>query len=206
MINEIPTLFHIGFSRSTTVLWMLEEVGCKYKVHPIDRDSDKRDPSYLKINPMGKVPALSYDGSVVTEAAAICLYLAETFEEANLNIDVGDQRRGDYLKWLFFAPSCLEPVILERMFKREKIPYGDAGWGDFDRVIEVVSSALSKGPFILGDRFTAADVVVGSQLGWGIMIEKIPETPEIKRYMSLLNGREARQRTFDMEEKKAWPQ
>lgn len=199
------TLYHIGFSRSTTTLWMLEEIGAPYKVHPIAREPENRDPSYLQINPMGKVPALKYNDRVMTEAAAICMYLAEMFPEANLNVEVSDLRRMDYLKWLFFSPSCLEPAILERMFNRNEIPYGDAGWGNFDRVIEVVSKALSKGPYILGEQFTAADVVLASQLGWGVMINQVPETPEIKRYLSIVDARPARKRTFEMEEKRNWP-
>lgn len=203
MSNEL-TLYHIGFSRSTTALWMLEEIGQPYKVHPIAREREDRDPSYLKINPMNKVPALKHGDRILTEAAAICLYLAEQFPEADLNVDASDLNRHEYLKWAFFGPSCLEPAVLDRMFDRKEVPVGSSGWGDFDSMIELISTTLRDRKYFLGDRFTAVDVIMGSQLGWGTMIEKIPETPEIKNYLASVDARPARQKVFEMEEAQNW--
>src|SRR5215216_3156062 len=114
------TLYHIAPSRSSIVHWMLEEVGQPYEIHLLSmKRGDNRAPDYLAVNPMGKVPALRHGDVVITEAAAICAYLADEFPQAKLAIPVGTPRRGVYLKWLFFGPSCLEPAIMDRSFPRK---------------------------------------------------------------------------------------
>ena len=104
-------LYHIGFSRSTATLWMLEELGEPYIVCPVNKDRETRDPSFLRINPLNKVPALIHNGKIITEATAICLYLAEVFPQAGLGVEIGSEHRADYLKWSFLTPSCLEPAL-----------------------------------------------------------------------------------------------
>lgn len=197
------TLYTILPSRGAIARWMLEEVGEPYDVHVLDRQTQENaQPEYLKINPMGKVPALRHGDVVVTEAAAICLYLAETFPQAGLNVPVGSQRRGDFLKWLFFGPSCIEPAVLDIAFPRkEPAPRGAVGWGNFDTVMDVVEQGLQPGPYILGSTFTAADVVIGSQLGWGMMIGLIPKRPAFVEYADRLQERPAarRQRELDIQ-------
>src|SRR3981189_2790826 len=161
------TLYHAAPSRSSITRWMLEEIGEPYDIHLLSLNKgDNRAPDYLAVNPMGKVPALKHGDAVITEAAAICAYLADEFPKAKLNVPVGDPRRGVYLKWLFFGPSCLEPVITEPAFPRtDTPPLASLGFGDFDSVIDVLAKAASAAkPYLLGQQFTAADVVIGSGL------------------------------------------
>jgi glutathione S-transferase len=190
-----------GPSRGAIARWMLEEVGEPYEVHALDRDTgEHRQPAYLKINPMGKVPAIRHGETLVSEAAAVCLYLAEAFPEAGLNIPVGNPKRGAFLKWLFFGPSCIEPAVLDVAFPRkEPAPRGAAGYGDFDTVMQVVGDALKPGPYLLGDRFTAADVIVGSQLRWGMMFGAIPKRDDFVSYTARLEARPALKRQMQLD-------
>jgi len=191
------TLYHAAPSRSSIVHWMLEEVGEPYDIHLVSfKKGENLTPEYLAVNPMGKVPALRHGDTVITEAAAICTYLADAFPQAKLNVPIGDTRRGIYLKWLFFGPSCLEPAITERAYPRKETPPRAAlGFGDFDTVMTVLAKAAgSAKPYLLGDEFTAADVVIGSGLRWGTMFKLVPERPEFTAYLSRLNARPALQR------------
>jgi len=190
------TLYHAAPSRSSVTLWMLEEVGEPFDLHLLSlQKGDNRAPAYLAVNPMGKVPALKHGDAIVTESAAICLYLADAFPNANLSVPIGDPRRGPFLKWLFFGPSVIEPAILDRAYKRaEEAPRAALGYGDFETVMDVVAKAVEPGPYILGDRFTAADVVIGSGLRWGMMFKLIPERPEFRAYADRLAQRPALQR------------
>lgn len=190
------TLYHAIPSRSSVARWMLEEVGEPYEVHLLHlKQGEQRRPDYLAINPMGKVPALRHGDAVITEAAAICTYLADAFPKAGLNVPVGDPQRGVYLKWLFFGPSCIEPAITDRAFPRkEGASASTLGYGDFDTVMEVVAKAVSQGPYLMGTQFTAADVVVGANLRWATVFKLIPERPEFQAYIARLSGRPALQR------------
>lgn len=190
------TLFHIAPSRSSIVHWMLEEVGEPYDIHLLSmKRGEQAAPDYLKINPMGKVPALRHGDVVITEAAAICTYLADEFPDRKLNIPVGNPRRGVYLKWLFFGPSCIEPAIMDRSFPRkDAAPRGALGYGDYDTVIDVVAKAVVKGPYLMGEQFTAADVVIGSGLRWGTHFKLLPERAEFSEYLRRLSQRPALQR------------
>ena len=146
---------------------------------------------------MGKVPALRHGDAVITEAAAICTYLADEFPQARLNVPIGDPRRGLYLKWLFFGPSCIEPAMIDRAFPRkEEAPRGTLGYGDFDTVMDVLAKAVAPGPYLLGEQFTAADVVIGSTLRWGMMFKLMPERPEFTAYVGRLMQRPALQRAL----------
>lgn len=188
-------LYHAVPSRSSIVHWMLEEVGHPYELRLLDlKNGENRTPDYLAINPMGKVPALVHDGAVVTEAAAICCHLADAFPEARLNVPLGDPRRGPYLKWLFFAPSCIEPAITDRALKREAPPRSMAGYGDFDTLLGVLAAALENGPYLFGEAFTAADVVVGSTLRWAMLFELLPRLEPFTAYAARLEARPALQR------------
>jgi len=190
------TLYHIAPSRSSIVHWMLEEVGQPYDIHLLSMNrGENRAPEYLAVNPMGKVPALKHGGVVITEAAAICAYLADEFPQAGLNVPIGDPRRGVYLKWLFFGPSCIEPAMTDRAFPRkEEARRAMLGYGDFDTVMDVVAMAVAPGPYLIGERFTAADVIVGATLRWGMMFKLIPERPEFTAYTARLAARPALQR------------
>ena len=191
------TLYHAVPSRSSIALWMLEELGEPYALHVLNlKKGENRAPAYLAVNPMGKVPALRHGDAVVTEAAAICCYLADEFPAARLNVPAGDPRRGTYLKWLFFGPSCVEPAVTERAFPRkEPAPRSALGFGEFETVIDVLVHATAAAePYLMGERFTAADVVIGSQLRWGMMFGLIPERPELAAYVARLEKRPALER------------
>jgi glutathione S-transferase len=187
------TLYHAAPSRSSIVRWMLEEIGEPYDVQLLNLSKgDNRAPDYLAVNPMGKVPALKHGDVVITEAAAICTYLADEFPRAKLNVPIGDPRRGPYLKWLFFGPSCIEPAIMDRAFPRkEEARRAALGYGDFETVTDVVAKAVAGGPYLLGEQFTAADVVIGSTLRWGMMFKLLPERPEFVDYTARLAKRPA---------------
>jgi glutathione S-transferase len=198
------TLYHAAPSRSSIVHWMLEEVGEPYDIHLISfKKGETRTPEYALINPMGKVPALRHGDVVITEAAAICTYLADEFPRAKLNIPVGSPRRGSYLKWLFFGPSCVEPAIMERAYPRKETPpRGALGFGDFDTVVDVLAKATAAAhPYLMGEQFTAADVVIGSGLRWGMMFKLLPERSEFVAYVDRLSNRPALQRASEKDAK-----
>ena len=189
------TLYHASPSRSSIVLWMLEELGQPYDIKLLRlSQGDNMKPDYLAINPMGKVPALKHGDTVITEAAAICTYLADAFPDAKLNIPIGTPRRGVYLKWLFFGPSCIEPAVIDRAAPRkEPARRGMLGYGDFDTVMNVVAKAVEKGPWLMGEQFTAADVVIGANLRFGMMFKMIPERKEFSDYAARIAARPAAQ-------------
>lgn len=195
------TLYHAAPSRSSVVRWMLEELGEPYDLVLLSlAKEDQRKPEYLAINPMGKVPALKHGDAVVTEVAAICTYLADEFPHARLNIPVGDPRRGPYLKWLFFSPTCIEAAVLDKAAPRKETPRrGMVGYGDFDTVMDVVGKGVAGGPYLMGDQFTAVDVVVGSMLRWGMMFNLLPERPEFRAYVDRLEQRPALQRATGLD-------
>jgi len=199
------TLYHATPSRSSVTRWMLEEIGEPYDVHLVSLSKgDNRAPDYLAVNPMGKVPALKHGDVIITESGAICTYLADEFPRAKLNVPIGDPRRGPYLKWLFFGPSCIEPAMMDRAFPRkEEARRAALGYGDFDTVMDVVAKAVSKGPFILGEQFTAADVVIGSGLRFGMMFKLLPERPEFTAYVGRLAQRPALQRVDEKDKELA---
>jgi glutathione S-transferase len=199
------TLYHAAPSRSSVVHWMLEEVGEPYDVQLMSlKKGENRAADYLKVNPMGKVPALRHGDVVVTEAAAICAYLADAFPQAKLNVPIGDPRRGPYLKWLFFGPTCVEAAIMDRSFPRTGEPPRQAlGYGDHESVMNVLSEAVRKGPYLLGEQFTAADVVIGSGLRWGMMFKGIPERPEFVAYAGRVAERPAAKRATEKDKELA---
>jgi glutathione S-transferase len=190
------TLYHGSPSRSSIALWMLEELGEPYDIHLLSFEKgENRAPDYLAINPMGKVPALRHGDTVITEVAAICTYLADEFPDAELNVPVGTPRRGVYLKWLFFGPGCLEAAVIDRAAPRKEEPRrAMLGYGDFDTTMNVVAAAVAKGSYLMGEQFTAADVVIGSNIRWGMMFKMIPERPEFTAYAARLAARPAAQR------------
>ncbi len=202
------TLYHIAPSRSSVAHWMLEEIGEPFDLHVLDsKKGENRQPDYLAINPMGKVPALRHGDVIITELAAICCYLADAFPQAKLNVPLGDPRRGPYLKWLFFNPGALEPAIMDRAFKRaEEAPRQALGYGDFDTTMDVVARAVTPGPFLLGEQFTAADLVIGSSLCWSIKFNLIPDRQEFTDYIARFADRPALKRATARDEEIAQAQ
>jgi glutathione S-transferase len=190
------TLYHASPSRSSVVLWMLEELGQPYDVKLLKLSAgDNLRPDYLAVNPMGKVPALDHKGTVVAEVAAICTYLADEFPQAKLNVPTGTPRRGVYLKWLFFGPSCLEAAMIDRAAPRKEEPRrAMLGYGSFDTVMDVIARAVENGPWLMGEQFTAADIVVGANIRWGTHFKLLPERPEFSAYIARIAARPAAQR------------
>lgn len=172
-------------SRSFSSLWLMEETGQPYErvLTDISTGAQKRV-EYLAINPMGKVPALRDGDVTLAEAAAIAAYVAERYPEAKLAPPLGDPLRARYLYWLFFGPGCIEPAMVQIATKIEMNPVA-AGWGDAQRVIDVLDNALQKGPWILGDSFSAADIVIGSGLNFAVRLFKMmPSTTAFDAYIA----------------------
>ena len=165
-----PVLYHAAPSRSITTLWVLEEIGRPFDLKVLDLQAgEQRDPDFLALNPMGKVPCLVDGDVVVTEVAAICLYLAERFPDAGLDVPVGDPGRGTMLRWMFFVPACLEAAIMDTLMPRkEPAPKTMIGYGSLERTLGAVETAIAPGPYILGERLCIADFLLGSLLGWSM--------------------------------------
>jgi glutathione S-transferase len=192
-------LYHCSRTRAAIARWMLEEVGAPYTVETIDvRAGRGRDPEYLKVNPMGKVPAIRDGSVVVAKNAAIALYLADAYPKAGLAPAVGDPLRGAYLTWMVWGPGCLEPAVTQKPVKFELAPSA-LGWGDPELVVDVLANALHEGPYLLGDRFSAADVIVGSTLMQGMRAGAFPERHELVGYRERLLARPAAQRAEELE-------
>ncbi len=182
-------------SRAFSALWLMEETGQPYERVLVDITADaQRAPEYLAINPMGKVPALSDGDATLAEAAAICAYVAERYPEAKLAPALGDPLRTKYLYWLFFSPGCIEPAMVQIATKIEMNSVA-AGWGDAQRVFDVLDAALTEGPWILGANFSAADVAVGSALNFAVRLFKmVPSRPSFDAYIARCVARPAFQR------------
>lgn len=182
-------------SRGRIARWMLEEVGRPYRTVVLDYGTTMKAPEYLAINPMGKVPAITHRGVTVTECAAVCAYLADAFPEAGLAPSLDDPKRGPYLRWMFFGAGPLEAAVTARSLNllapADKAAM--AGYGSFDQVVDALEYAVtsSGGPWLLGDRFSALDVYLGSQIGWGLQFKSIPERDAFKAYAGRLFQREA---------------
>ena len=186
------TLFHAPQSRSAGTLVLLEELGADYELHVLDlKKGEQRRPPYLAINPMGKVPAIRHDGALVTEQGAVYAYLADLYPEAGITPAIGDPLRGPYLRWLFYYGSSFEPALIDRSLKREPAPSSTSPYGDYETMLKTLNDQLATGPYLLGDRFTAADVLWGTALRWTTMFKLVPETPAITAYIARVASRPA---------------
>lgn len=191
-MSESVTLFHSPNTRSSGVLTLLEELAAPYQLHVLDmKAGEQRRAEYLAVNPMGKVPAIRHGEALVTEQVAIYLYLADAFPAAGLAPAIGDPLRGPYLRWMVFYGSCFEPAIIDRALKREPAPVSMSPYGDFDTVLQALVDQLQPGPYLLGARLTAADILWGGALKWMTGWQLVPETPVIKRYVDLMAARPA---------------
>ena len=194
-VDSKPLLYHCPNTRSSTALWMLEELGVPYDLEVLDmKKGEQREAAHLARNPMGKVPVLAHNGGLITEGGAICTYLADAFPQAGLAPAIGDSLRGPYLRWMFFAGSAFEPAIVDRALKREPGDKGMMPYGDVDTTIETTAQALAKGPWFLGDRFSAADVFFGAGIRWTTLFGILPKRPEFTAYIARLEARPALQR------------
>ncbi|MNF69655.1 Disulfide-bond oxidoreductase YfcG [compost metagenome] len=195
--NRQVTLYHCPYTRSTGALTLLEELGADYQLHVMNmKAGEQRKPEFLAINPMGKVPTLTHGDAVVTEQVSVYLYLADLYPEAGLAPAIKDPLRGPYLRWMVFYGSCFEPAVVDRVQKREPIPEARSPYGDFDSVMKTLLAQLQKGPWLLGEQFTAADVLWGGALNWTTQFGLIPEVPAIRNYIARFTERPAYQRAL----------
>ncbi len=187
-------------TRAFRALWFLEELGQPYRIEYVDlaKGSHKR-PEFLKLNPMGKLPTIVDHGIPIAESGAILTYLSDKYSSGILAPELHDPRRADYLRWLFFAAGVMEPAFGEKFFKWE-VPARQVAWGDFASMERATTSALSPGPWLLGDQFTAADVFVGSNLHWGLLWKLFPAEGPIADYIARCAERPALRRALAMEE------
>ncbi len=188
-------------SRGRVVRWMLEELGQPYRTELLDYGTTMKAPAYLAINPMGKVPAIRHGDTLVTECAAICAYLADVFPKAGLAPPPGDRLRGAYYRWMFFAAGPVEAAVTNKAFGFE-VPDDKramAGYGSFADVMNALEGAVADREYIVGNSFTAADVYVGSQLGWGMMFGTIEKRPAFERYWGRISERPAAKRADEID-------
>ncbi len=200
--NRHITLFHSPNTRSTAALILLEELRAEYSLRVLDmKAGEQRRPAYLAVNPMGKVPAIQHDGTLVTELVAIFIYLADLYPEAGLAPAFNDPRRGSYLRWLVFYGSCFEPAVMDRSMKRESGPAVSSPYGDYDTMLNSVLAPIERGPYILGESISAADILWGTAFGWMVQFQIVPSTPSLAAYVERVNARPAaaRVRAIDAE-------
>jgi len=189
------TLYHAAPSRSSGVLILLDELGADYRIQLLDiQAGDQHKADYLAINPLGKVPAVRHGDAVVTEQVAIYVYLADLHPKARLAPAIGDPLRGPYLRWVAFYGSCFEPALVDRSMKREPAARAISPYADFDTMLGALLAQLEAGPWLLGERFSAADVLWGSALGWTTRFQLLPMAPAIERYLARFDARPAVQR------------
>jgi glutathione S-transferase len=194
-MNSKIAFYHAPNSRSGGTLALLEELGVDYDLHLVNlKSGEQRLPPYRHINPMGKVPAIRHLDMLITEQPAVFLYLADLFPEKGLAPAVDDPLRGPYLRWLVYYGSSFEPAVVDRSAKREPVPPSTSPYGTWDDVYNTVTAQLEKGPYLLGERFTAADVLWGGALHWMTIFKLMPETPAMRAYIDLVVTRPAMQR------------
>lgn len=200
MPTETLTLYTNPMSRGRIARWMLEETGVPYVVENLDYQSGMKSPEYLAMNPMGKVPVLRHGSRIVTESAAICAYLADAFPECGLAPAPAD--RHEYYRWLFFAAGPLEAAVTNRALG-VTVPVdqqGMVGYGNLERVIDTLEQACQRHEYIAGDLFSAADVYVGAQIGWGLHFGTIDRRPAFESYWSRLSVRDACKRAHELDD------
>jgi glutathione S-transferase len=192
-MSETITFYGHPFSRARVVHWMLEEIGAPYDFKLLDLEKgEHKMPEYLRINPMGKVPAIVHRGVVVTESAAILAYLADAFPQAKMAPAVDDARRGTYLRWLFFGAGCVEPAMIDKSFQRPPVERPSTqGYGTYDDVLRALETAVTPGPYVCGEQITAADIYLGAQINWGLQTKSIEARPAFVAFAERVTSRPA---------------
>ena len=204
MADEL-VLYTNPMSRGRIARWMLEEIGQPYKVEVLDYASTMKAPAYLSINPMGKVPALRHGDAVVTETAAICAYLADAFPQSRLAPPPGHKLRAPYYRWLFFAAGPVEAAVTNQALgvvvppERERM----MGYGNIAQALNTLEAAVSRGDYLVGDGFTAADLYVGSQIGFGMTFGTMEKRPAFEQYWQRISSRSACRRAKELDDTKA---
>lgn len=189
------TFFHAPQTRSGATRALLEELGVEFDMHVLSlKAGDTRKPEYLAVNPMGKVPAIRHGDALITEQPAVMMYLADLYPAAKLAPPIGDPLRGPYLRWMVFYGSCFEPAVVDKSMKREPAPPSSSPYGDFDTMLGTLVYQLGRGAYLLGETFSAADVLYGTALNWMVQFGLVPELPLIRAYIDRVSSRPAMQR------------
>ena len=184
------TFYHSPNTRSAGTRILLEELGVPYELKVLNmKAGEQRQAEYLAVNPMGKVPAIRHGDALITEQVAIYLYLADLFPEAGLAPAIGDPLRGPYLRWMVYYGSCVEPAIVDKAMKRDPAPLAMCPYGDYDTMLKTLTDLLAVGPYVLGERFSAVDVLWGTALTWITNFELMPKSPTIMDYIGRINAR-----------------
>lgn len=204
--TSVPPMvhYHAPNSRSFAIRWLFAELGNPHhevKLLCLAR-GDHKTPQYMAVNPMGKVPTLVYGATVITETAAIALFLADLFADAGLAPQPETAERGTYLRWIVFSQSALEPAVTDLALKREPGSPAMLSYGTYDATIDALTGALARGPYLLGSKFSAADVIVGSAVRWMLLFKVLPQRPEFTDYAQRLMTRPALQQALAQD--KAW--
>ena len=199
MTNSLTFYTH-PMSRGRIARWMLEEAGAEYDTVVMELGKKIADPAFLDLNPMGKVPVIVHDGVVVTECAAICAYLADVFPDQGLAPLPAE--RGPYYRWLLFGAGCLEPAAINHGLGVEIAPEqeGMVGYRTLAATLDTLEGQLGKSPHIAGEAFTAADVYVAAQLGWGMQFGSIKNRPTIADYVKRMFARPAHERAVELDD------
>jgi glutathione S-transferase len=192
-MSALLTFYTNPQSRGQIARWMLEEVGEPYDQVLLDYGTTMKSPDYLAINPMGKVPAIRHGDVVVTEGAAICAYLADAFPEKGLAPPPGDPGRGTYYRWMFFGAGPVETAVTNHYLKWDPTPEQSmmVGYGGYGAVLDVLQTLVASGPYLLGERFSALDIYLGSQIAWGIGFGTMEKRPGFEDYVARITARPA---------------
>jgi glutathione S-transferase len=198
MSDEV-VFYSSPMSRGRIVHWMLEEVGAPYRFEVVNLENqEQKKASFLAVNPMGKVPAIVHRDTVVTESGAICAYLADVFPAAGLAPALDSPARGTYYRWMFFGACCVEPAVIDRMFSRPALSRpGALSYGCYEDALATLEKAVTPGPYILGTQFSAADVYIGSQIGFGLMTKALEPRAVFVEYANRLQQRPAYRRFME---------
>jgi glutathione S-transferase len=189
------TLYYSPQSRATGARILLEELGAPYDLHVLNmKAGEQRQPAYLAVNPLGKVPAIRHGEALVTEQVAIYIYLADLFPRAGLTPALDDIRRGPYLRWIAYYGSSFEPALIDKFMNREPAPVTQSPYSDYDSMLGALEAQLSKGPYLLGERMTAADILWGVAFSWTMMFGLVPKKDVFVRYAERITQRPAFQR------------
>lgn len=189
------TLYYSPQTRATGTRVLLEELGAPYDLHVLNmKAGEQRQPAYLAINPLGKVPAIRHGDALVTEQVAIYIYLADLFPKAGLTPALDDPMRGPYLRWIAYYGASFEPAVVDKFMKHEPAPVTQSPYADYDSMLGALEAQLAKGPYLFGDRITAADILWGVAFNWTMMFGIVPKKDVFVRYAERIMSRPAVQR------------
>ena len=188
-------LYYSPQSRATGTRVLLEELGAPYDLHVLNmKAGEQRQAGYLAVNPLGKVPAIRHGEALVTEQVAIYIHLADLFPQAGLAPALDDPHRGPYLRWIAYYGSSFEPAVIDKFMKHEPAPVTQSPYSDYDTMLGALEAQLAKGPYLLGERMTAADILWGVAFNWTMMFGLVPKKEVFVRYAERIASRPAFQR------------